>query len=165
LPHDPEKLCLLSFKSRSLILFLHVQQPVLDIGFTLKDLTAVARGLLAIAKARIFLFDAPMGAGKTTLIKEMCSLLGSEDNFSSPTFSIVNEYAYGEGKIYHLDLYRVKNVEELFDIGIEEYLDSGNYCFIEWPALAENLVESEYVKVDIEVNIDHRRLRAYMMEE
>jgi len=128
---------------------------------TVEALPAVAKALLeAAAQARVFLFYAPMGAGKTTFIKELCRQLGSHDSFSSPTYSIVNEYSYPGGRIFHFDLYRLKNSVELFDLGIEDYLHSGQYCFFEWPELVEELVEGNAVKVEIEVNGNIRYLRA-----
>ena len=108
---------------------------------------------------KIILLYAPMGAGKTTLIKEFCRSLGSTDSFSSPTYSIVNEYTYPGGKIYHFDLYRLKNKEELFDLGIEEYLDSGHYCIFEWPELVIDMIKVRYKKIEIEVNGNIRYLR------
>ncbi len=134
--------------------------PFYEIIFELNDLDQVARTLLEKSKVKIFLFEGEMGAGKTTLIKELCKVLESTDHFSSPTYSIVNEYEMPGGKIYHFDLYRCKGVEELMDLGIEEYLDSGNYCFIEWPELAENLIEGEYVKVVLKVEDGRRRISA-----
>jgi tRNA threonylcarbamoyladenosine biosynthesis protein TsaE len=117
------------------------------------ELKEVARQILSLDEnSRIFLVDAPMGAGKTTLIKQLCKELGSNDNFGSPSYSIVNEYSYSNGKIYHFDLYRLKSVDELFDLGIEEYLDSGNYCFFEWPDLIEELIKISYKKIKIEVD-------------
>jgi tRNA threonylcarbamoyladenosine biosynthesis protein TsaE len=112
--------------------------------------------ILREAATRIFLVEGPMGSGKTTLIKALCTALGSRDEFSSPTFSIVNEYAYPQGKIYHFDLYRLTRPDELLDIGFEEYIDSGHYCFIEWPALATSFIESEYAQLDIDVRGERR---------
>ncbi len=108
---------------------------------------------------KIILLYAPMGAGKTTLIKEFCRSLGSTDDFSSPTFSIVNEYQYPNGKIFHFDLYRLKNEEELMDLGIEEYLGSGHYCIFEWPEMVENMIYVSYKRIDIEVDKNIRYLR------
>lgn len=126
----------------------------------LQELPAIAKLLLEVhGNQKIFLFDAPMGAGKTTLIKEMCVALGSTDNFSSPSYSIVNEYHYSGGKIFHFDLYRLKNEHELLDIGIEEYIDSGNYCFFEWPQLVENMINVSYKKIEIDVKENIRYLR------
>ena len=98
----------------------------------------------------MFAWYAQMGAGKTTLIKEICRQLGSSDHFSSPTYSIVNEYRISEQtKIYHIDLYRLKDVEEALSIGIEDYLYSNYYCFVEWPELVEHLLPEDTVKVTI----------------
>lgn len=104
---------------------------------------AAARELLAFGgKERVFLFTAPMGAGKTTFIKALCGELGVQGTMSSPTYSVVNEYhTAGGGKIYHFDLYRLRSEVELLDIGFEEYLESGYYLFIEWPELALPLIE------------------------
>ena len=113
-----------------------------------------------IDEVRIVLFYAPMGAGKTTLIKQLCKKLGSRDNFSSPTYSIINEYLGPQQKIYHFDLYRLKTEDELFDLGIEEYLNSGNYCFFEWPELVEAIIDNKYIKIEIEVKENIRFLRA-----
>ncbi len=99
---------------------------------------------------KIILFYGEMGSGKTTLIKEICKALGVTGNMSSPTYGLVNEYKTGEGKIYHFDLYRVKNLEECLDIGMDEYLHSGNYCFIEWPDVAKEILSEDAVKVFIE---------------
>ncbi|MCU0359980.1 MAG: tRNA (adenosine(37)-N6)-threonylcarbamoyltransferase complex ATPase subunit type 1 TsaE [Bacteroidia bacterium] len=110
----------------------------------------VAEKLLAFAgDCKVFLLNAQMGAGKTTFIKHLCKQLGSTDDFSSPSFSIVNEYHSPKGKIYHFDLYRIKTTEELFDIGVEDYLDSGAFCFIEWPALIEDLINVQHSRVNI----------------
>ncbi len=117
-----------------------------DIG----KLPDAGRKLLDFANGiKVFAFNAEMGSGKTTFIKEVSKILGSKDNFSSPTYSIVNEYSAPVGKIYHLDLYRLKSVEEILDIGIEQYLDSGNYCFIEWPQVAVELLTKPYLDIDI----------------
>jgi tRNA threonylcarbamoyladenosine biosynthesis protein TsaE len=92
-----------------------------------------------------------MGSGKTTLIKEICHQLGVTDTMSSPTYGLVNEYHTSSKKlIYHFDLYRIKDLAECLDIGMEEYLYSGNYCFIEWPDVAKQLMPEEAVKVFIE---------------
>lgn len=108
---------------------------------------------------RVFLLNGPMGAGKTTFIKEICTQLGSTDAFSSPTYSLVNAYGSPAGTIYHMDLYRLQSTEELLDAGIEEYLGSGHYCFIEWPERAAPLVDKKQVKIDLEMNGNNRYLR------
>ncbi|MDZ4665580.1 MAG: tRNA (adenosine(37)-N6)-threonylcarbamoyltransferase complex ATPase subunit type 1 TsaE [Bacteroidota bacterium] len=129
---------------------------------SLKSLPQVAKELLQTFKdEHIFLFDAQMGTGKTTVIKELCKQLGSEDHFSSPTYSIVNEYKTPTHTIFHFDLYRLKNKEELFDIGFEDYLKKDTYCFIEWPRLALNfLTTGSYVKVIIEIDEEMRFIKA-----
>ena len=101
--------------------------------------------------ARVFALHGDLGAGKTTLIKAFCMALGVADRTSSPSFAIVNEYRAGSGDpLYHFDLYRLKAAEELDGIGFEEYLDSGNYCFIEWPELAADHLPAEVVHVRLE---------------
>jgi tRNA threonylcarbamoyladenosine biosynthesis protein TsaE len=122
---------------------------------------AAAAQLIEFAgEARVFLFRGEMGTGKTTLIKALCRFLGSEDNFSSPTFSIVNEYESRQGKIFHFDLFRVKHEGELLDIGIDEYLNSGSYCFFEWPDLVQDMVAPPYVRVDISLEGETRVVHA-----
>ena len=120
-----------------------MQAPVEFTCHNETELPALASAILkAAGKKRVFFLKAPMGAGKTTLIKEFCRQLGSKDHFSSPTYSIVNEYKAEQGSIYHFDLYRVRSLEELMDLGIEEYLSSGNYCFVEWPELFEAYLQA-----------------------
>jgi tRNA threonylcarbamoyladenosine biosynthesis protein TsaE len=124
---------------------------------SVSDLPTIASGILSYAtNNRIFLFYGDMGAGKTTLIKSLCKALGSTDNITSPTFSIVNEYA-GPNKIYHFDFYRLKTQTEALDIGCEEYFYSGNYCFIEWPEKIPDLLPDHYVKIQIAVLDDGSR--------
>ena len=108
---------------------------------------------------RIFAFYGSMGAGKTTFIKAVCEALGSADIVTSPTFTLINEYISANGEpIYHIDFYRIKKQDEVFDFGIEEYLSSGLYCFIEWPELAEEILPPETVKVRITVGKDEERI-------
>ncbi len=106
---------------------------------------------------KILLFYGEMGAGKTTFIKAFCAALGVEDTVSSPTFSIVNEYQSTKGIIYHFDFYRLKNQTEALDLGMEEYLDSGHYCLIEWPEKIPDLLPENYLKINIEVQPDQQR--------
>jgi len=116
-------------------------------------LDEVAEKLIkAFPAHRIFALSGELGAGKTTLIKAISKCLDVSDVVSSPTFAIVNEY-YSEtnGPLYHFDFYRLKNREELLDIGIYEYLDSGNYCFIEWPEKFQELLPDNYVYIKIDV--------------
>ena len=108
----------------------------------------------------IIALEGNLGAGKTTLTKALCAAWGCEQAVSSPTFSLVNEYQTNSGEtVYHFDLYRLKNIQEALAIGIEEYLDSGNYCLIEWPEQAEELWDFPHVNVEIEaINETQRKL-------
>ena len=132
---------------------------LLNTQYTLNELTSVATQLIHLNQ-KILLFDAPMGAGKTTLIKEICLQLGSTDNFSSPTYQLVNEYLYPNGKIFHFDLYRLKTLNELLDIGFEDYISQNNYCLIEWSALAEQFLKSDFLKINITTQQNIRYLSA-----
>jgi tRNA threonylcarbamoyladenosine biosynthesis protein TsaE len=99
---------------------------------------------------KVFAFYGEMGAGKTTFIKAVCENLGVEDMINSPTFSIINEYSTtNEDTIYHMDCYRIEKESEAMDIGVTDYLYSGNYCFIEWPEKIERLLPDDIVKVKI----------------
>jgi tRNA threonylcarbamoyladenosine biosynthesis protein TsaE len=99
---------------------------------------------------RVFAFYGTMGAGKTTFIKAICQELGSDDYVTSPTFALINEYTTNLGSIiYHFDFYRIKKLEEAFDLGYEDYIYSGNYCFIEWPEMIEPLLPDGIVEVRI----------------
>ena len=112
----------------------------------------------AMGDRKVFAFYGKMGAGKTTFIKAVCEELGVEDVINSPTFAIVNEYVDGKGDpIYHFDFYRIKNQQEVLDIGYEDYVYSGNVCFMEWPELIENLLPDDAVKVTIEEEMDGSR--------
>jgi tRNA threonylcarbamoyladenosine biosynthesis protein TsaE len=115
------------------------------------DLVPAARKLLdSFPETRVFALYGSMGAGKTTFVKAICSLLGVEDIVQSPTFSIINEYKTKAGEsIYHFDFYRIKNTGEVFDIGYEDYIYSGCYCFLEWPGLVEQIIPDDVVKVTI----------------
>ena len=106
---------------------------------------------------RIFAFYGQMGSGKTTFIKSLCSYIGVADEMSSPTYNIVNVYKAKE-KIYHMDLYRLNNFEEVWAIGIEDYLLSGRYCFIEWPEKAPQLFDDTVLRFEIE-KIDETKRR------
>lgn len=112
----------------------------------------------AMGERTVFAFYGKMGAGKTTFIKAVCEELGVEDVINSPTFAIVNEYVDGGGNpIYHFDFYRIKNLQEVLYIGYEDYVYSGNVCFMEWPELIENLLPDDAVKVTIEEEMDGGR--------
>jgi tRNA threonylcarbamoyladenosine biosynthesis protein TsaE len=108
---------------------------------------------------KIYAFYGNMGAGKTTFIKAICQELGVEDIITSPTFSLVNEYTSNKlnEPIYHFDFYRIKKIEEVYDMGYEDYFYSGHLCFLEWPELIEDLLPEDAVKVKINVNADGTR--------
>ena len=116
------------------------------------ELKAAAKEFVAaMGERKVFAFYGKMGAGKTTFIKAVCEELGVEDVINSPTFAIVNEYMDGQGyPIYHFDFYRIKNLQEVMDIGYEDYVYSGYVCFMEWPELIEEILPNDAVKVTIE---------------
>ncbi len=127
------------------------------------DITQLSKTAQAVIKAvhsqKIILFKGEMGAGKTTLIKEICRQLGVTDAVSSPTFSLVNEYQTANGQtIYHFDFYRIKNLQEVYDMGYEEYFFSGNYCFIEWPEMIEPLINFSHSLVHVKVKGEIREI-------
>lgn len=117
----------------------------------LENLSDAGRELLAVSSgARVWMFEGEMGAGKTTLIKVICALLGVKDETSSPTFSIINEYkGIKDNSVFHFDFYRIKNETEAYDMGIEEYFESGSFCFVEWPDRIKSLFPMHYFKVKI----------------
>jgi tRNA threonylcarbamoyladenosine biosynthesis protein TsaE len=122
----------------------------------------IARQILAaFPDERIFAFYGEMGAGKTTFIKDFCRVLGVNGNTSSPTFALVNDYRSDSGKsIYHFDMYRIEDPSEAIRIGFEEYLESGNYCFIEWPEKIQNLLPPSFVQIRIQATPEHRIISA-----
>jgi len=128
----------------------------------IEQLPDVARRLLdEFPDQRFFAFFGPMGVGKTTLIKELCAQLGVTQNVCSPTFAIVNEYSDRSGEpVYHFDFYRIKKLEEAYDIGYEEYFYSGCYCFTEWTEKIEPLLPDRYLRIDISENNGTRTLKA-----
>ena len=125
----------------------------------LKELPEIARKLVEqFPEERVFAFYGKMGAGKTTFIQSVCRVLGSDDTVTSPTFALINEYnTKKNGSVFHFDFYRIKNLEEVFDLGYEDYLYSGSYCLIEWPELIESLLPEKVVRVKIEVEPDGSR--------
>jgi tRNA threonylcarbamoyladenosine biosynthesis protein TsaE len=126
---------------------------------SLSDLDQAAIALLDFAGTeKIFVFEGDMGAGKTTFIKVIAKALGVKELVSSPTFSIVNEYEGKGSTFYHFDFYRIKNLQEAYDIGYEEYFFSGNTCFIEWPEKVEELLPEHYIKVEIKMLSENERI-------
>ena len=126
---------------------------------TLQDYETAAQEFIAqMDDRKIFAFYGKMGAGKTTFIKHLCETMGVKDIVNSPTFAIVNEYADGNGNpVYHFDMYRIKSIAELYNMGYEDYFYSDAVCFIEWPELAEELLPEDTVKVTIEEAEDGTR--------
>lgn len=123
------------------------------------ELERVSQQILKFAdNERIFMFYGQMGAGKTTLINSLCAKLGTKDKTSSPTFSIVNEYSFAEGSIFHFDFYRLKNQTEALDFGYEDYFYSGNYCFIEWPEKIPDLWPDSFIEIKVKVLDDDQRV-------
>lgn len=125
----------------------------------LSALQDTAKELLdTFPEERIFALYGAMGAGKTTFIKALCRQLGSKDNITSPTFALINEYSAQNGSlIYHFDFYRIKKIEEAYDLGYEDYIYSGNYCFIEWPEMIQDLLPPGIVQVKISETQDGGR--------
>jgi tRNA threonylcarbamoyladenosine biosynthesis protein TsaE len=130
----------------------------MEITFTLDEIDIAAAEVLAQNPEKVILFNGEMGAGKTTFIKALCRALDINDVTSSPTFSLVNEYTSANGRtVYHFDVYRLKNETEALDMGIEEYLYSGNYCFIEWAEKIPNLIPEQHSIIDLSVLPDNKR--------
>jgi len=129
---------------------------------TIKSLDTIHEAAKVFVKemgeGKVFAFYGKMGAGKTTFIKALCEVLGVEDVITSPTFAIINEYTDGKGDpIYHFDFYRIKKLEEVYDMGYEDYFYSGNLCLLEWPELIEDILPENVIKVTIEEQPDGTR--------
>ena len=127
---------------------------------SIEDITPAAQEFIAaMGDNTVFAFYGRMGAGKTTFIKAVCQALGVTDVINSPTFAIVNEYLDGQGSpIYHFDFYRIKRLQEVLDIGYEDYIYSGCVCFMEWPELIEDLLPADAVRVTITQQEDGTRV-------
>ena len=126
---------------------------------SLDAITAAAKQFVAaMGSNRVFAFYGQLGAGKTTFIKALCTELGVDDVITSPTFAIVNEYTAGDGSpIYHFDFYRIKKLDEVYDMGYEDYFYNGGLCLIEWPELIESLLPEDAVEVHIAEQPDGTR--------
>ena len=129
--------------------------------FKAKDLKIIGKYLIEDLSTKVVRIDGPMGAGKTTLISSICKSLGVEESISSPTFSLVNTYKSRNGIIYHFDFYRIQNAHEALDIGLEEYLESGNLCFMEW---AEKIIPHlplnyDHYKLEV-IDKEHRKIKS-----
>ena len=123
------------------------------------ELDEIAQQLLKKSNLKIFLFYGEMGVGKTRFIKSLCKGLDVLDVVSSPTFSIVNQYLNkNDDFIYHFDFYRTNNKEEIYDIGYEEYIYSSTYCFIEWPEKIESLLPNNYIKIEMILDGNNRKI-------
>lgn len=131
----------------------------MKITFGIEQIPEIARKFInKIGNNRIYLFDGEMGVGKTTFIAEVCRQLGATDDFGSPTFSLVNEYQTADGSpVYHFDLYRIDSPQEAFDMGVEEYFNSGELCLVEWPDRLGPLTPEEAIIVKISENPDGTR--------
>lgn len=126
--------------------------------FSLDEIDSIAKKILSENPQKVILFNGNMGVGKTTLIKALAKNLGVNDVTSSPTFSLVNEYQANNNELlFHFDVYRLKNETEALDMGIEEYLYSGNWCFIEWAEKIQNLIPNEHSIISIELLNDGKR--------
>ncbi|TDQ09581.1 tRNA (adenosine(37)-N6)-threonylcarbamoyltransferase complex ATPase subunit type 1 TsaE [Pedobacter metabolipauper] len=125
----------------------------------LHDLDEATSTILNFAgQGTFFVFEGDMGAGKTTLIKALSKALGVKELVSSPTFSIVNEYDANGSTIYHFDFYRIKSLQEAYDIGYEEYFYSGHICFIEWPERVLELLPDQYIKIELSTLSENERM-------
>jgi tRNA threonylcarbamoyladenosine biosynthesis protein TsaE len=130
----------------------------MEIIFSIDEIQEVAKKIIAENPNKIILFDGKMGVGKTTLIKALAKELGVKDATSSPTFSLVNEYQTNNNEyVYHFDFYRLKSETEAMDMGVDEYLYSGNWCFIEWAEKIPNLIPETHSSIQLIETIDSKR--------
>lgn len=129
----------------------------MDITYSLDDVDAIAKKIIEAVDSKIIVLHGDMGVGKTTLVKSIANALGSKDAVSSPTFSIVNEYEISDGLLYHFDLYRIDNLEDAFNFGIEDYLYSEHWMVIEWPELIIPLLNDSYTSIYLSINTEKLR--------
>ncbi|MFT4032900.1 MAG: tRNA (adenosine(37)-N6)-threonylcarbamoyltransferase complex ATPase subunit type 1 TsaE [Siphonobacter sp.] len=132
---------------------------------SLTELSETARQILAFGKDQnVWLFEGEMGAGKTTFIKALCRELGVLQTVQSPTFGLVNEYLTDQGEtVYHFDFYRIKSEMEALDMGVEEYFDSGDFCFVEWPSRITGLWPDD--RLEIEISVDEQQQRIFLLKK
>ncbi|WP_242204667.1 tRNA (adenosine(37)-N6)-threonylcarbamoyltransferase complex ATPase subunit type 1 TsaE [Aestuariivivens insulae] len=123
----------------------------MEIKYDLDQVEDVANELITNVNSKVLLFQGEMGAGKTTLIKAIVKALGSQDEVNSPTFSIVNEYESNNGIIYHFDLYRIKDIEEAYNFGIEDYLYSDGWILIEWPDKIKPILSEGFNEIELDI--------------
>ncbi|MCX7549523.1 tRNA (adenosine(37)-N6)-threonylcarbamoyltransferase complex ATPase subunit type 1 TsaE [Xanthomarina sp. F2636L] len=129
----------------------------LNVDYRIDELQTVANQLLKNLKSKTILLYGNMGVGKTTLIKALVKALGSMDDVSSPTYSIVNEYELKDDNIYHFDLYRIKDLDEAYNFGLEDYLNSTHWLIIEWPELIEDIITDDFDCATLTMNDNHTR--------
>ncbi len=127
-------------------------------SFNIADINSIAKEILQSVNSKVLLFYGELGVGKTTLIGEIVKELGCLSDVSSPTFSIVNEYKVKEGLVFHFDFFRIENEEEVYDIGFEDYLDSDNWIFIEWPEKIESLLPDHVNEIRLEKEQENSRI-------
>ena len=132
------------------------------ISYTIDEINSIAKEILSLDNcSKIYVFIGEMGSGKTTLIKSLVKELGYKGNVNSPTFSIINEYSNGN-KIFHFDFYRINDKNELLDLGIEEYINSDHWCFIEWPDLIIDLLPEGFIRINLEtISENERKINIY----
>ncbi len=136
----------------------------MELIYSLDDIETAAKELIKFTNGySVVAFHGNLGAGKTTFIKAVCNQLGVEEKVSSPTFSIINQYTTGKGSVFHIDLYRIKNIEEAIDAGVEECIYSGEMCFIEWPEKVFSILPDDTVNVFIEPIDNSKRKLLYKL--
>ena len=136
----------------------------MNLNYSLKEINLASEFIISNSKTNCFLFFGPVGIGKTTLIKKLCSDLGVKDLVSSPTFSIINQYKTNNDFIYHMDLFRLEKVDEITDAGIIEYLDKGKKLIIEWPEILLENFNFNCTKIKMEI-IDENNRKLYLKNE
>ncbi|WP_295983978.1 tRNA (adenosine(37)-N6)-threonylcarbamoyltransferase complex ATPase subunit type 1 TsaE [uncultured Algibacter sp.] len=130
----------------------------MEICYGINEVEQVAKQLIEHAKTKTLLFYGGMGVGKTTLIKTIVRILGSDDDVNSPTFSIINEYKLKDEKIYHFDLYRINNLEDAYNFGIDDYLDSEYWKLIEWPEKIDSILYDDFDRIEIKLDTVNNRI-------